>query len=155
MDDIKLAKDITECDECPLYKYDCPGGWTSGGGGQPIEPPCCSWNDDTEVYEGMYDCDWRDYTEQELEWERRDKEQKVEKERERKEYLENKLMKYSDYGNVLIKPARETVDIWLCPRCHNWFLPNGWASPYMVDSDIEIATCSICHTRLAHCYELD
>ena len=48
-DNIVLAKDIEDCDSCPLKDHDCPGGWTSGGSGQPIEPPCCSWNDDTEV----------------------------------------------------------------------------------------------------------
>ena len=52
---IVLAKDIDDCSNCPLYKHDCKGGWTSGGNGEPIEPPCCSWNEDTEVYEGMYE----------------------------------------------------------------------------------------------------
>jgi hypothetical protein len=155
MNDIKLAKDITECEECPLYKHDCPGGWTSGGGGQPIEPPCCSWNDDDEIYEGMYDCDWRDYTDQELEWERRDRERREEKERERKEYLENKIKRYSNYGNTKIKYAGELLDQWLCPRCCHWFLPNGWASPIQNGDGIETAICPICNTKLAHCYELD
>jgi hypothetical protein len=50
----KLAKDIHDCDECPLYKKDCIGGWTSDGCGNPIEPPCTSWNDDVLIYEGMY-----------------------------------------------------------------------------------------------------
>lgn len=49
------AKDINGCDDCPLKDNDCPGGWTSGAGGTPIEPPCCIWDDDTEVYEGMYE----------------------------------------------------------------------------------------------------
>lgn len=52
-----FAKDIEDCDGCPLLDNDCVGGWTSGGGGEPIEPPCCSWNDDTLVYSGMYDRD--------------------------------------------------------------------------------------------------
>jgi len=42
-------------DDCPLHRNNCKGGWTSDGGGMPVEPPCTSWNDDTEVYEGMYD----------------------------------------------------------------------------------------------------
>ena len=58
------AKDISDCSECPLYQNDCVGGWTSGGG-IPIEPPCCSWNDDQEIYEGMYDVNY-EYSEQEL-----------------------------------------------------------------------------------------
>jgi hypothetical protein len=53
MDEIR-AKDIHDCDECPLYEHDCKGGFTSDGNGNPIEPPCCSWNDDTVIYEGMY-----------------------------------------------------------------------------------------------------
>ena len=53
-DDV-LAKNITDCEECPLYKNDCSGGWTSGGAGQPIEPPCTLWNGDEIIYEGMYE----------------------------------------------------------------------------------------------------
>lgn len=54
---VVLAKDIDGCSVCPLYKSDCSGGWTSDSGGMPVEPPCCSWNDDDKIYEGMYD-DW-------------------------------------------------------------------------------------------------
>lgn len=50
-----LAKDISDCNSCPLYRVDCVGGWTSDGSGNPVEPPCCSWDDDTKVYQGMYD----------------------------------------------------------------------------------------------------
>lgn len=33
--------DIEDCSECPLKDEGlCPGGWTSGAGGIPIEPPC-------------------------------------------------------------------------------------------------------------------
>ena len=52
-----LAKEIKECKDCPLYQYSCFGNWRSGGGGTPIEPPCCSWEDDDEIYTGMYDYD--------------------------------------------------------------------------------------------------
>jgi hypothetical protein len=54
----KLAKDINDCVECPLYKKDCKGGRTSDGKGAPVEPPCMSWDDDKLVYEGMYDNDY-------------------------------------------------------------------------------------------------
>lgn len=50
-----------------MYQNDCVGGWTSGGGGIPIESPCCSWNGEEEIYEGMYDNDY-EYSEQELKW---------------------------------------------------------------------------------------
>ena len=53
MEEYVLAKDINSCEECPLYKSECPGGWTSDPGGTPIEPPCCNWNDDDEIYDGM------------------------------------------------------------------------------------------------------
>lgn len=41
-----------ECDDCPLKQEDlCPGGWTASPGGTPIEPPCCSFDDDTDLEE--------------------------------------------------------------------------------------------------------
>jgi hypothetical protein len=52
--DVK-AKNITDCDECPLHKKDCLGGLVSGGAGQPIEPPCTNWNQEDIIFEGMYD----------------------------------------------------------------------------------------------------
>ena len=51
--DEKYAKDIKCCEECPLHETDCSDGVTGTPNGY-IEPPCCSWNDDTLVYEGMY-----------------------------------------------------------------------------------------------------
>lgn len=42
--EVIYARDIDDCSVCPLYEKDCPGGWTSSGGGTPIEPPCTSWN---------------------------------------------------------------------------------------------------------------
>lgn len=55
MEDIKKASDIHSCQECPLYGNDCNGGWKSSGADTPIEPPCCCWSGDEEIYEGMYD----------------------------------------------------------------------------------------------------
>ena len=52
-DTIVLAKDITGCDDCPIFEKDCPGGVTGTPNGY-SEPPCTSWTDETEVYEGMY-----------------------------------------------------------------------------------------------------
>jgi len=50
----KYAKDIDGCENCPLS---C-GGWKSDGNGEPVEPPCMSWNDDTIVSVSRYeDCD--------------------------------------------------------------------------------------------------
>lgn len=51
--EVIYAKDIGDCDECPLYESgECGGGMRSGCGGVPIEPPCFSWDDDTIVQEG-------------------------------------------------------------------------------------------------------
>ena len=42
--------DIEDCSECPLKDEGlCPGGWTSGAGGIPIEPPCAGWDGDEDV----------------------------------------------------------------------------------------------------------
>lgn len=50
--------EIEDCDECPIKDEGiCPGGWTSGAGGIPIEPPCTSWDGNEEVddyIEGYY-----------------------------------------------------------------------------------------------------
>lgn len=153
MEEEKLASEITECEDCPLYKNDCPGGWTSGAGGTPIEPPCCSWNGDEIIYAGMYDYDPRDYSVQELEWERIDRENKEAKERQRKEDLEQQIRKVSRYGNVKTEYAGELTNKWLCPRCHNWFRASCGRVYHI--KDIEVAYCPICHEKLAHCYELD
>jgi|SRR5665647_2196561 len=53
----KYAKDIKDCESCPLYKNDCSGGATGTPSGYK-EPPCTSWNDDTLIYEGMYDSNY-------------------------------------------------------------------------------------------------
>ena len=50
----KYSKDINDCDECPLFMNDCRGGFTSDGSGEPIEPPCFNWDDETLVTEHMY-----------------------------------------------------------------------------------------------------
>ena len=46
-------KDLEYCDDCPLYKDLCPGGWTSSpsGSSHPIEPPCIKWNDEDDMDE--------------------------------------------------------------------------------------------------------
>ena len=44
-----LYRDIEDCEQCPAFGEECQGGWTSGYGGEPIEPPCTSWDDDTDI----------------------------------------------------------------------------------------------------------
>ena len=42
--------EIEDCDECPLKDEGlCPGGWTSGADGTPIEPPCAGWDGEEDV----------------------------------------------------------------------------------------------------------
>lgn len=44
---LKEFQEIGDCDVCPfMSEGECCGGWKSGAGGTPIEPPCCSWPDD-------------------------------------------------------------------------------------------------------------
>lgn len=153
--EVIYARDIDDCSVCPLYKKDCPGGWTSGGGGTPIEPPCTSWNGDEEIYEGMYDrySDWKleDIEQKTAELIRR----RTKQQKDRKEYLERRISEYSNYGNVKTRYAGELLDKWYCPRCHNWFYPNGCVPPYRDKDGIETSICPICNTRLAYSYELD
>ena len=88
MDELKIASEIEDCDDCPLYGNDCPGGWT-GGPNVPIEPPCCLWNGDEEISEGMYSN--ITYLPQELIWRQEAHEQKEAEKRaaKHKEEIEN------------------------------------------------------------------
>lgn len=60
-----LYKDLEDdCDNCPLKQHDiCSGGWQCYGG-EPIEPPCCSFNDDTDLDKWV-----DDYFERQRVWE--------------------------------------------------------------------------------------
>lgn len=157
--EVIYARDIDDCSVCPLYEKDCPGGWTSSPSGNPIEPPCTSWNGDEEIYEGMYDrySDWKleDIKQRTEEAIRREQEDREKQQKDRKEYLERRIAEHSNYGNVKTKHTRELLDVWYCPRCHNWICPNGWALPSRDKDGIETARCPICDTKLAHSYELD
>lgn len=49
-----LYKDLEDCEQCPLNGSFCAGGYTSNGRGEPIEPPCCSFNDNDDL-DDLYD----------------------------------------------------------------------------------------------------
>lgn len=50
------ASEIEDCENCPLLKEEiCPGGMTSSPSGTPIEPPCCSFDDDTDLDQWIED----------------------------------------------------------------------------------------------------
>lgn len=155
-DDVVLAKDIDDCSNCPLYKHDCVGGWTSDGGGNPIEPPCTSWNDDDEIYEGMYDNYTYEPSERELKWEEErleqlEKERKAEKEAEDKEEAKNLINRISSYGNAKVKEGGELCYNWYCPHCRRWF--HAWHES--CHSGIVETSCNYCGETLAHSFLLD
>lgn len=154
MDEEKIihASDITECEECPLCGHDCPGGWSSSGSGTPIEPPCCSWNGDEEIYEGMYDCDYRDYEYAETSYKEKQAREREEQEKRRKEDLRRRLDNYDDYVEAKVKYDGEPYEKWYCPHCHNWRYV-GWWSMTMSDG-IALTRCNICGTKLKYAYEL-
>lgn len=139
-----------------MYQHDCVGGWTSGGGGTPIEPPCTSWNDDDEIYEGMYEYDTYEPSEQELKWEqeyieRKEKEQKAKREAEDKQEAKELISRISRYGNAQIKEGGELCYNWYCPHCNRWF--HAWHESChdgIVETD-----CNYCGEPLAHSSLLD
>lgn len=147
-----LAKDITDCSECPLNGHDCTGYKCYGGA--LIEPPCCSWNGDEEIYKGMHDnAQYCEPSESDKEYFRRkEQEDKEQKEREHKADLENQIRRYSKYGNAKIKDGGGLTELWYCPHCHNWTTDAGWSYKR---GDVYVFDCRICHTTLAHSYELD
>lgn len=43
------AKEIDDCEQCPLKGEFCKGGWTASPSGNPIEPPCTSWDPEEDI----------------------------------------------------------------------------------------------------------
>ena len=66
--------EIEDCDLCPIKKAELCGGGASCYGGSPIDPPCCWFEDDTDLDEWI-----------EERFERRRKLEQIEDERIRKE----------------------------------------------------------------------
>lgn len=84
--------EIEDCSECPIKDEGiCPGGWTSGAGGQPIEPPCTSWDADEEVedyIQGYYArIQAREEYEDRLWKEQQEKKRKNEIARQKRQYI--------------------------------------------------------------------
>ncbi len=77
-----LWKDFKEeesCDNCPLLKAEiCTGGYQCYGG-EPVEPPCCGFDDDTDLEEWV-----ENHHAMELAYEDAE-EKRIRKERQRKE----------------------------------------------------------------------
>lgn len=85
--------DIEDCEECPLLKEEiCKGGWTSGYGGIPIEPPCASIDGDKDLNEYI-----EEYHINESEYEEYlDRKYKEEQERQLKNKIAKERRTYSD-----------------------------------------------------------
>lgn len=140
-DAIKLAKEIDDCENCPLFHEDCAGGWTSSPAGTPIEPPCCNWNDDDEIYAGMYDRDY-DYSERELEWIKEDRirKEKAEREERKQKYqdeLRERVYRISKYGSSKLRQTPSICSDWWCHICNRWVHP----APESWSGGIGEATC--------------
>lgn len=155
MEDTKIANEIEDCEDCPLFGNDCPGGWTGGSNG-PIEPPCCSWNGDEKIYEGMYR--EFEYSPQELKWaqeeyERKEAEEQAAKHKARIEHLRMAVAGIigGQYRHIEVRDAGELRDAWKCPYCHNWSRV-GW--PFYRDGIAE-AWCSKCGRKMVYCRELE
>lgn len=89
-----LFKDLGEdCDACPLYKeHICPGGW-SGSPNGPIEPPCCGFDDDTDLDAWVEDY----YARQEELEKARHQKWEAEQEKKRKAEIAKKKRNYLNY----------------------------------------------------------
>lgn len=99
-DSVVLAKDIDDCSKCPLYESECPGGWTSDGSGNPIEPPCTSWNDDDEIWDGMLESqriDWEESEERQRKYERSMKAKRAAATRKKYAHLDGKYAKFKEW----------------------------------------------------------
>lgn len=157
MDEVVLAKDINGCENCPLCGNDCPGGYTSGPGGTPIEPPCCSWSEDTEVYEGMYDDDPRDYSNDDdaayVAETARVANSREQAQKEEIERLRNRVRSITggDYRHIELRERGSACNDWLCPYCGTWrrVASESW------HGGIGEAWCSKCQRTMVFCSELE
>lgn len=105
-----LFKELDDCEQCPLMKEEiCPGGWSASPSGMPIEPPCCSFEDDTDLdkwindyyenlsrYEERLDREWRA---------EREKKRKAEKAKRKRDYLK----RYCFAEETEVKRARKRL----------------------------------------------
>ena len=152
------AKDITDCSECPLYENDCKGGMTSNGCGEPIEPPCCGWNEEDEITESMYSCKplseneiaQMRYMQKSYDEELLKKEQDVALQ-ERK-HLEKIVFNLNPKGiSSLRKSSFDDGNDWYCNHCNKWVHP-WWSHSH---NCITETTCPKCNNTLVYCCEFD
>lgn len=152
-DDVVLAKDITDCSNCPLYKSECKGGWTSGGGGVPIEPPCTSWNDDDVIYDGMIEDGYIVWEEQQEHLEkivRSMKAKKAVQTRKKYSHLDDKYAKFKEWlpksGWALIITSRRLNRVYMRARgkrSANYFFDLENERFYVVRGNIGLADMTV------------
>lgn len=151
MNEVVIAAQIEDCQGCPLYQEDCPGGWTSGPGGTPIEPPCTSWNGDEEIYAGMYEREV-DYPLQSIRWaeEARARREQEEAERRRRKEIEDTreaVFSISKHGNAKRRKSEwHEWEDWFCPECNRWF----HVGVLSFSNGIETTGCQRCGAPLAY-----
>ena len=105
-----LYKEIDDCEQCPLMKEEiCPGGWTASPSGDPIEPPCCSFDDDTDLeqwVEDYYDSLRRHEEYLDRKWkEEQEKMRKAEIAKKKRDYLKV----YCTSERIDVKRARKRL----------------------------------------------
>lgn len=105
-----LYKEIDDCEQCPLLKEEiCPGGWTASPSGSPIEPPCCSFDDDTDLEQWLEDYyeNQRRYEEYlDRKWEdEQEKKRKAEVAKKKRNYLKI----YCNYERIDVKRAKKRL----------------------------------------------
>lgn len=106
----KEMKDIEDCSVCPLYEAElCTGGVISGYGGDPIEPPCCLFNDDTDLDEYVQESYKYEYFREK----REDEQIKKEKEKAEKNKITQKKKRisknYTLAENIQIKKIKKQI----------------------------------------------
>lgn len=107
---MKLSE-IDNCEDCRLKQEDiCHGGWTSDGRGEPVEPPCCTMEEDTDLDEWV-----NEYYDRMLSFEiaeekriKREKIKQEKKELAKKRRYEAKCEVYQE--NLEIKMLRKRIN---------------------------------------------
>lgn len=102
--------EIEDCEQCPIKQEGiCKGGWTSSPSGMPIEPPCCSFDDDTDLddwIDGYYDYQRReeDRIDREIQ-EREEKAKKNDVAKRRRRYLNS----YCIHERLEVKRLKKAI----------------------------------------------
>lgn len=109
-----IWKDFAEkedCDGCPLLENEiCPGGFSCYGG-DPIEPPCCCFEDDTDLDEWVSDYFDRQRRYEEAE-DKRLQEEKKKKEQAKKAAETRRAMRWYCWTEIQeLKRAQKALEV--------------------------------------------